>query len=127
MANKSDKQAALDRQLRKVYHDIDISREPICTGCGRGDKPLSHSHTIGQGRCKQIGKWELIVDPGNIELECFGTSKSCHEIWEHEGIKARMELKNFNKKMDYIEKHDPEKFRSLSITIKSVTEGLGIG
>lgn len=125
MANKSDKQSAIEYQLRKVYEQIDLARDPVCTGCGRGDKPLSHSHTIARSRCKQLGKPELIFDPANIEIECFGTNKSCHDIWEYEGIVKRMELDNFDKKLEYIEKEDPEKFRSLTIAIKSVTEGLG--
>ena len=123
--SKSSKQAAIDRELKKVYQVIDVDREPVCAGCDRGDRPLSHSHTIGQGRCKQIGKPELISDPSNIEFMCFGTSTSCHEIWEYEGIKQRMQLNNFDAMMLYIQQHDEERFRAVSIAIESVTEGLG--
>jgi len=122
--SKSSKQAAIDRQLKKIYQVIDMDREPVCTGCGRGDRPLSHSHTIAQGRCKQIGKPELITDPANIELMCFGTSVSCHEIWEYEGIVKRMALDNFEDMMRYIEQHDPERYASINLSIKSVTTGL---
>ncbi len=122
---KSNKQQAIDYQLRKTYEGIDIEREPICEGCGRGDKPLSHSHTIGQGRCKQIGKPELITDAANIELMCFGTNVSCHEIWEGAPIRDKMNLKNFDNMMMFIKENDPEKFVTISLAIKSVTTGLG--
>lgn len=121
---KSNKQTSIDHQLRKTYEAIDNEREPVCEGCGRGDKPLSHSHTISRNRCKQIGKPELIYDKANIEIECFGTNTSCHEIWEHEGVVKRMQLDNFDNKMRYIEQHDPEKFRTTQLAIKSVTTGL---
>ncbi len=122
--SKSNKQASIDYLLRKTYEQIDIDRDPICTGCGSGSKPLSHSHTISRQRCKQIGKPELIHAPENIELECFGTSTSCHDVWEHEGITKRMQLNNFDSKMRYIEQHDTEKFASMTLAIKSVTTGL---
>lgn len=121
---KSNKQAAIDYQLRKTYEQIDSEREPVCTGCDRGDKPLSHSHTISRNRCKQIGKPELIYDKANIEIECFGSSTSCHDIWEYESITKRMQLNNFEGKMRYIEQHDPEQFVSMTLAIKSVTIGL---
>ena len=120
----SNKQTAIDYQLRKTYQQIDNEREPVCEGCGRGDKPLSHSHTISRNRCKQIGKPELIYDKNNIELECFGTSTSCHDVWDGAGIKDQMKLNNFNKKMLFIEEHDAERFVTMSLAIKSVTIGL---
>lgn len=120
----SKKQDSIERELRKTYQLIDTEREPICQGCGRGDKPLSHSHTISRARCKQIGKPELISDKDNIEIECFGTNEDCHNIWEYEGIKKRMTLDNFDRKLEYIEKHDPERFKSIQIQIKSITFGL---
>lgn len=121
---KSNKQSAIDYQLRKTYEEIDSEREPVCEGCGRGDKPLSHSHTISRYRSKQIGKPELIYDKKNIEIECFGTNTSCHDIWEGAGIKEVMKMNNFDKKMLYIEEHDQERFAIMSLAIKSVTTGL---
>ena len=121
---QSSKQSGIDYQLRKTYVDIDNEREPVCEGCGRGDKPLSHSHTISRNRCKQIGKSELIYDKNNIEIECFGTSTSCHDIWEGAAMKYKMKLDNFDKKMLFIEQHDTERFTIMTLAIKSVTTGL---
>ncbi len=122
--NKSNKQTAIDYLLRKTYEEIDSEREPVCEGCGRGDKPLSHSHTISRYRCKQIGKPELIYDKRDIEMMCFGTSASCHEIWEGAPMRDKMKLNNFDKMMLLIEEEDPEKFASMSLAIQSVTIGL---
>ena len=124
LKGKSNKQAAIEYQLRKTYERIDIDREPICGGCGSGSKPLSHSHTIGQYRCKQIGKPELITDDDNIELMCFGTSTSCHEVWEGAPMIDKMKLNNFDSMLLYIEAHDTEKFTSIELAVKSITTGL---
>ena len=88
-----------------IYKEIDSERECVCFGCGRGDKPLSHSHTISRKKCKEIGKPELIYDKDNIELECFGDNHSCHYIWEHGTIEQKEKLLNFAKKMKYVRKY----------------------
>ena len=124
MKKVSKDQAKIKRQLHKTYQKIDAEREPVCQGCGRSNKPLSHSHTISQKRCKEIGKKELIWDEDNIELECFGTNKSCHEIWEHGSIIQRMKLLNFDRKMEYLAKNDLQKHVILKLAVKSVTVGL---
>lgn len=122
--SKSNKQTAIDYQLRKTYELIDNAREPVCEGCDRGDKPLSHSHTISRYRCKQIGKPELIYHQGNIELMCFGTSTSCHEIWEGAPMRDKVKLNNFDSMILFIEANDAEKFLSITLAIKSVRTGL---
>lgn len=113
MKKVSNKQAIINRKLRKVYEQIDNEREQVCQGCGRSDKPLSHSHTISQKRCKEIGKPELIWDKGNIEIECFGNNNDCHNTWEKGTLATKTHLENFNKKMEYIKKHDNQKYMML--------------
>ena len=110
----SNKQAVINRKLRATYQQIDNDREPVCQGCDRSDKPLSHSHTISQKRCKQIGKPELIWDAANIEIECFGDKDCCHDKWERGVILEKWELDSFFTKIKYIEKHDPEGYIKLT-------------
>ena len=111
----SNKQAIIKRKLNAVYQQIDNDREPVCQGCGRGDKPLSHSHTISQKRCKHLGKTELIWDENNIEIECFGNRDYCHDIWEHGTIEQKRNMNNFDRKLEYIKKHDPEQYTKLTL------------
>ena len=118
MRSVSKKQANINRELVKTYQKIDIEREPICQGCGSGNKPLSHSHTISQKKCKELGKPELISDENNIELECFGTSESCHEKWERAPVKEKSKMLNFEKKMAYLKIHDPQKHTIMKIALK---------
>ena len=47
--------------LNKVYDEIALEREHKCTGCGRYDVPLSHSHLIPRSRRK-----DLITNKRNI-------------------------------------------------------------
>lgn len=113
-------QATIDYRLKLAYQKIDSEREPVCQGCGRGDKPLSHSHTISRKRCKDLGKPELIYDVNNIELECFGSSADCHYIWENTSVENRMKLNNFDRKLEYIRLHDPERYRTISLIINDI-------
>lgn len=115
MRNVSKKQAIIKRKLSEVYSEIDNEREPVCQGCDRGSRPLSHSHTIGQKRCKQLGKTELIWDKDNIEIECFGNRDFCHEKWEKGTIKQKRKMKNFERKLEYVKKHDPEGYIKLTL------------
>ena len=104
----SNKQAVINRKLNAVYQQIDNDREPVCQGCDRSDKPLSHSHTISQKQCKQIEKPELIWDAENIEIECFGDKTCCHYYWEHGTIEQKQNMDNYLRKLEYLEKHDPQ-------------------
>lgn len=113
MKQVSKKQAVIKRKLNEVYRKIDNEREPVCQGCDRGDKPLSHSHTIGQKRCKHIGKPELIWDENNIEIECFGNKNDCHDIWERGTLSEKRELHNFTRKLEYTKLHDIQEYRKL--------------
>ena len=48
----SNKQKAINKELKKVYKEIAEEREHKCTGCNRYDVPLSHSHLIPRSRRK---------------------------------------------------------------------------
>lgn len=111
----SSKQAVINRKLHAVYEEIDSEREPVCSGCLRNDKPLSHSHTISQKRCKEIGKPELIYDKNNIELECFGDSSCCHDAWASGNIEKQIGLENFFKKLRYIKKNDTGQYTKFAM------------
>lgn len=101
---------------------IKQSRLPICQGTGRSDVPLSFSHTISQARCKELGKTELIWDEDNIELEGFEAPTSnpvaAHNIWEVGSIDKKIMLLNFERKLQYIAKHDPEHYTKLLFQIE---------
>lgn len=110
-------QQDIAERLKVAYKSIDQAREPICQGTGRSDLPLSHSHTISQARCKQLGKTELIWDEDNIELEGFHEPSSfptaAHNIWEVGSLQQKKTLLNFTRKLQYIKLHDPEIYRKL--------------
>jgi hypothetical protein len=115
-------QRTVKSNQRLVYEIIDSEREQICQGTGRNDLPLSHSHTISERRCKEIGKTELAWDEDNIELEGFEAPTSnpiaAHNIWEVGTIEKKVMLINFDRKLEYIKKHDLETFRKYLIKIE---------
>lgn len=110
---ESKKQAEVKRKMHASYAEIDNDREPVCQGCGRGDKPLSHSHTISVADCKGLGKWFLIYFKPNIEIECFYGEMDCHNIWESGSVAKKVKLHNFERKMILLEEHDPRRYNSI--------------
>ena len=104
---ESKKQAEVKRLMKQSYAEIDNDRDPVCQGCGRGDKPLSHSHTISVSDCKGLDKWELIYAKENIELECFYGEKDCHNIWESGDVEKKVKLHNFERRMILLEDRAP--------------------
>ena len=110
-------QSEIKYNLIETYIQIDSERESVCEGCNRS-LPLSHSHTISQARCKQLGKTELIWDKENIFLECFDVpcsySTYCHNIWSNGDLEKKKRLLNFGKKLEYIKIHDPETYQKLT-------------
>ncbi len=107
--------------LKLIYEVIDNTRAQMCEGSGKFNVPLSHSHTISQARCKEIGKTELIWDEDNIFLEEFEAPTSnpqvAHNIWESGSIQKKMRLLNFDKKMRYMQQHDKETYIKYCIAI----------
>ena len=100
----SKKQAAINKELKRVYKEIEETRGHYCTGCGRSDVPLSHSHYIARSRRK-----DLETDIDNITYHCLsiGERKGCHQLWEG-GIADKQKLLDYPKAMEYILENDTE-------------------
>jgi DNA-directed RNA polymerase subunit RPC12/RpoP len=97
----SNKKAARDKEMHKTYAHIDQTREPICEGCGRGDRPLSHSHVLSQNN-----RPDLAADEHNIRLHCFGNQTYCHETWERGLPDEVMMMDDFEGNINYIHSVD---------------------
>ena len=54
MKKISDKQKKINKELKEVYKKMAIDKPHYCTGCGRGDLPLSHSHLIPRSRSRAL-------------------------------------------------------------------------
>jgi diadenosine tetraphosphate (Ap4A) HIT family hydrolase len=108
MRKISKKQNNINKELKKVYKEIELERGHYCSGCGRSDVPLSHSHLIPRSR-----RPDLITDKRNITYHCLsmGERTGCHDIWE--GIK-RDRLLDYPKNMEYILEVDPEYYFLIS-------------
>ena len=102
MRSVSKKQAKINSKLKKVYKEIAETRGHYCSGCGRSDVPLSHSHYIARSRRK-----DLETDPDNITYHCLsmGERKGCHQLWEG-GILDKQKLLDYPKAMEYILEND---------------------
>lgn len=83
---------------------MEETREHYCSGCGRSDVPLSHSHYIARSRRK-----DLETDINNITYHCLsmGERKGCHQLWEG-GIADKQKLLDYPDAMEYIESVDQE-------------------
>tara|TARA_R100000742_G_C4279010_1_gene102648 strand:- start:438 stop:776 length:339 start_codon:yes stop_codon:yes gene_type:complete len=102
MKKVSVKQSKINRELKKVYKEIELDRPHYCTGCGRSDVPLSHSHIIPRSR-----RPDLQTDKNNITYHCLsmGERRGCHEIWDS-GNKDS--LLDYHKNIEYILQNDVE-------------------
>ncbi len=104
MKKVSSKQSKINKELKRVYKEISQERGHYCSGCGRSDVPLSHSHLIPRSR-----RPDLQTDKRNITYHCLSMGgsngrKGCHEIWE--GIN-RDRLIDYHKNMEYIFRSRP--------------------
>ena len=102
MKKVSKKQSSVNRELNKVYNSIANERGHYCTGCGRSDVPLSHSHIIPRSR-----RPDLVTDKNNITYHCLDTNgrQGCHTMWE--GIE-REKLLDYTRNMEYILEKDTQ-------------------
>ena len=103
MKKVSKKQSKINNELKKVYKRMSETRGHYCTGCGRSNVPLSHSHIIPRSR-----RPDLVCDINNITYHCVigpDNSKGCHIIWES---KERYKLLDYHKNMEYILENDIE-------------------
>ena len=41
---RTTKETKIKKELKKIYKDLAEERPHYCSGCGRSDVPLSHSH-----------------------------------------------------------------------------------
>ena len=96
MKKVSNKQASVNKSLQKVYMELQDERGHYCTGCGRSDVPLSHSHLIPRSYNKS-----LETNKKNITYHCLsmGERVGCHTIWES---KERHQLLDYPKNMETI-------------------------
>jgi len=110
MRKISDKQKIINKELKRVYKEIADTRAHCCTGCGRGDLPLSHSHLIPRSRRR-----DLITDPRNITYHCLGGGdrKGCHELWEGR-VEDKQKLLDYHNNMEYILEVDAEYYYILT-------------
>lgn len=105
------KEAANKKKLHTVYKEMDETREAVCSGCGREDVLLSHSHIISRHQNKSLES-----DPENIVFDCLtmGERKGCHDIWEHGTQKEKVEkLLNYQERMQYIYEKEPKLWHRL--------------
>jgi hypothetical protein len=104
----SKKQSKVNKELKKVYTELANERPAYCTGCGRSDVPLSHSHLIPRSYNKS-----LETNKDNITYHCLsmGERKGCHEIWEG---KDRSNLLDYPKNMETILQLDESYFFLIS-------------
>lgn len=97
------KSKALAAKIR-VYKEMDDKTPHICSGCGSGAFPLSHSHIIPVSQ-----HLEFEAELKNIVYDCLtiGEHKGCHDIWEH-GTTAQKELLlNYTQRMTVIKELSP--------------------
>lgn len=104
----SSKQNKINKELKKVYKEIALDRPMYCTGCGRSDVPLSHSHLIPRSYNK-----ELETNKDNITYHCLsmGEREGCHTIWES---KERHKLLDYLQNMETILQLDESYFFLIS-------------
>tara|TARA_R110002051_G_scaffold185282_1_gene254726 strand:- start:355 stop:702 length:348 start_codon:yes stop_codon:yes gene_type:complete len=102
MKKISSKQGQINKKIRRSYKEIALERGKYCSGCGRADVPLSHSHLIPRSR-----RTDLSFDKANITYHCLsiGERKGCHEIWES---RDRDTLLDYHKNLEYILEMDIE-------------------
>ena len=109
----SQKQSAINRKLKKVYKELELERGHYCSGCGKSDVPLSHSHLIPRSR-----RQDLVTDKRNITYHCLDSSddkgngrKGCHTMWEG---KDRDMLMDYHRNMEYILEVDVEYYHIIT-------------
>ena len=104
----SKKQSKINKRLKEVYKELSLERPQYCTGCGKSDVPLSHSHLIPRSYNKS-----LETNKDNITYHCLsmGERKGCHEIWEG---KDRSQLLDYMKNMETILQLDESYFFLIS-------------
>lgn len=108
---KVSEQGAKRNALKKAaYKIMDETADHICSGCGSGSFPLSHSHIIPVSLRK-----DLENDPENIVYDCLsiGEHRGCHDIWEHGELYEKEMLLNYQERIKIILKKDKKYFNQM--------------
>lgn len=100
---KDSRRKAPKSQIQKTTFRQEITerRPAVCSGCNSTTRSLTVSHTIPVSLAKH-----LEFEHDNVELECI----ECHTKWEHGTIEAKKQLYNYEQKIEYIKRVDPEYF-----------------
>lgn len=108
MKKVSNKQSKVNKLLKQAYQEIAEERGHYCSGCGRSDVPLSHSHLIPRSYNKS-----LETNKENITYHCLSMDgrKGCHDIWEGS---ERHTLLDYPKNMEKILELDESYFFLIS-------------
>lgn len=77
----------VQKELKKVYAEIDSTQPHECFCCGRAGVPLTHMHLIRRSERK-----DLVTRKENIVLACF----DCHKIYDDGDIVEVFKLKNIH-------------------------------
>lgn len=93
--------ATAEKKKMETYYWIDAVRPRVCTGCGRGDKPLDHSHLIPQQRLVRFDP-ALIAESELITLHC----RDCHRKFENHDPN----LEDFEENLAIIKKYDFDQY-----------------
>ena len=106
----SKKKSQKISQKIETYKKMDEVSEKVCSGCGRSDRPLSHSHLIPESYDDRFS-----ADPRNIKYHCLdlGGEKGCHRKWESHDLEVMKELLDFEENMEYIREVCPSYYNQL--------------
>lgn len=74
MKRKSNKQQAIDAELKVIYQEYLYENEPCCYCCGTYVGYLDFSHLVPRNYNRR-----LITHPMNIKLKC----RRHHKAWEN--------------------------------------------
>lgn len=102
ITSKSTTQQSIDKELSKVYEEIDKGDSLYCKGCGSNE--ITHSHLIPRSKRR-----DLVIEKENITLHCH----DCHDIWEHGLLEEKRKLHDFNNNMEYIKSVDEKYYNQI--------------
>lgn len=104
----SSKRSEKEREYILTCKKIDQEREPVCEGCGRGDRSLSHSHLLSK-----YSREDLIAEERNIRLHCFYVTGNCHDKWEKGDPKEIVNMLDFKENLQYIKEVDIDEYNKI--------------
>ena len=112
----SVKQSEINKRYKAMCIEMDNSDiEKVCSGCGSGSFPLSHSHLISKNDCVKIGRPELIYDPKNVVYHCMSINEhtGCHDYW-HSNTQ-RINLLDYQKNIEWISEIDKDMYMKYKV------------